>query len=113
MVLDKDAIKRIQDRPIKTITVPQWGGDVNIRVLSGREREIMEKEWENVKNSSASQRAWFAVLVTCDDDGNPLFDKSDIEWLSDKSGEALDVIFNEGMELNGIGKDAVEDAEKN
>ena len=41
-ILSKDAILAADDLPRETVHVPEWGGDVYVRTMSGTDRDAFE-----------------------------------------------------------------------
>jgi hypothetical protein len=118
MALSKADILGASDLPTASVNVPQWGGDVQIRTLNGVEREELEKRIQRFKQTSgvsakSAVRAVAVVMSAVDDNGQPLFSDVDTEALALKSGAALDLIFDEILEHNGMTKRAAEDLAKN
>lgn len=114
-ILNRDAIFAAEDRNIERLNIPEWGGDVCLRVLSGRERDRFETSLQggNKAKSMKDFRARFAALILCDEAGDKLFSAVDVENLSEKSGRALDRILERGMSLNAISAADVDDMVKN
>jgi hypothetical protein len=110
-MLTKDQIFALDDRPKKCVEVPEWNGNVFVRVMSGADRiqvERMIREGEGIVS-----RAAIVALITVDDKGNRLFtDAADVERLAEKNADALERIAAAGLTFNGITAEAVE-AEKN
>lgn len=102
----KDAAK------FERVDVPEWGADayVNVRVMTGRERDLMESQF---KDSTVGIRAWIAANCICDDDGKDLFTDADIPMLEKKSGAALSRVLKVAMRLNGLSEESVKEMEKN
>lgn len=118
MALSKQEILGCSDLPTRTVQVEQWGGEVLIRTLNGVEREELEKRIQRFRSSSSvtaksAVRAVAVVMAAVDEDGNALFSDSDTEALAKKSGAALDLLFDEILDLNGMTKRAAEELEKN
>ena len=118
-MLSKDAILAIDDRRIEKVEVPEWGGHVYVRSLSGKERD--EFESSTVRTNKKGQRednlenfrARFVALTMVDQDGAKLFtNRHEIAALGAKSAAALQRVFNKGQELNGLTDDDVEDLTK-
>lgn len=115
MSLDKAAIFAANDRKIEKVNVPEWGGDVYVRVMGGKDKDRFDTTFvsANGKANLANIRARLAVLTVCDANGQYLFDEGDAERLGDKSAVALDRIFEVARRLNGIGDSEIEDVAKN
>ena len=114
-VLGRDTILDADDRKLEQVPVPEWGGDVTIRMMSANERDQWETEMFNpdgsVKTDTAA--ALLAVRVITDEDGKRLFADDDIEVLGAKSTAALNRIFVAAKRLNKLTLADVEDLEKN
>jgi hypothetical protein len=100
-----------------------FGQDLFVRVMSGAEYDDYEASQVRVelgddgkRTSSvdiANLRARLAVKVLCDAEGQRIFQDSDAAALGKKSSLDLKRIFDAGRRLNGLDKDAVEQAKKN
>lgn len=118
MALDKNAIIEATDLKKTTISVPEWGGDVNVKRPSVRERDILgtftrkflevkinkktsESKTEMVKGEEAEKafadfRLYTVGFALCDEKMNRLFSDDEIETLlGKKSPEVIDRIFND------------------
>lgn len=117
-ILTKEAILKAQDIEIREVEVPEWGGVVYVRGMTGRERDRYEnslykqKGKERVLNTQ-NARAKLVVMCTVDQDGNRIFDEEEVNVLSQKSSKALDRIFAVAMELSGITENDMEELTKN
>ena len=120
MILSKDAILKAPDVKIEKINVPEWGGEVCLRVFSGKARETylhnLQKRSKGNKSDDIDIRGMTALLLSMtivDEGGKLLFDEADIDALSDKSAIVLDRLFQEALKLNRLDAGAVETVEKN
>ncbi len=114
MGLNRQAILAADDLKSEEVHVPQWGGSVRIRVMTGLERDELRMEFAKYSNGDAG--AFAAVLVaSCavDDEGNRLFTMDDVAALRGKGAAALDGPAAVAMRLNGLGGKAHEEAVKN
>ena len=123
--LTRDAILAKDDIQIEELEVPQWGGIVRVRGMSGTERDAFEKarSREIPSGSRAARRAGntttelirenirahLVAWCVIDDSGNRVFSDDDIPSLNAKSGAALERIVEVAMRLSGMGDDDVED----
>jgi hypothetical protein len=118
-ILTKDSILAADDSRVEALDVPEWGGRVHLRVMSGTDRDRMERNFLAQKEGGAGEapgniRAMIACLTLCDAEGALLFDSNgDIEALGRKSAAALDRVFSASMRLNRFGEDDVEGLAKN
>lgn len=110
-MLTRDQILAASDLPREEVQVPEWGGSVFIKTMTGTQRDTFESEFNRLGIINA--RARLAILTVCDAEGNPLFDAKDLLDLGAKSGAALDRIFTAAMKLNRMGKEDIEALEGN
>jgi hypothetical protein len=111
-MLSKDAILNAHDVVTEIVEVPEWGGAVRVRGLTGSERdafegEVVQRNGKDVKTNTRNIRARLVVLSVVDEDGNRMFGYHDIEKLGDKSARALDRIFTVAMTLSGLREEDV------
>jgi hypothetical protein len=120
-LLSKGVIAQVKDLTIEEVEVPEWGGSVRVRTMTGADRDAFENSMVtadakgNRKAEMSNMRAKLCAMTLVDDAGNPMFatSKEGIDFLSGKSAAALDRIFKVAQRLNGLGVDAIEDAGKN
>lgn len=116
-LLSKDAILGADDRQYETVAVPEWGGEVRLRSLSGSERDEYEnslvhqvgnKQVTNARNA----RAKLVALCAVDAAGVPLFEPRDVIKLGSKSSAALQRLFDAACRMNGFTDDDVKELEE-
>ena len=116
-MLNKDSILSIQDLSAETVAVPEWGGDVSIRTMTGAERDGWEASLSPVGAGAgpnlANLRARLLVKCIVDEQGKRIFDDGDADALGAKSAAAVERLFSVAQRLNGLSPRAVEDAAKN
>ena len=118
MLLTKDTILKAEDSKLQKIEVPEWGGHVFVRNMSGAERDDFEAETyvtkgKNVEFNRRNLRARMLVKTLCDESGTPMFTTKDIDALGKKSAKALDRCFSTAQKLNGMTADDVDELTKN
>lgn len=107
MALSKTAILAAKDvRLSGAIPVPEWGGDVFVKTLSGLERDAFEESYSEQKMKSFRVR--FLVLTLCDDSGERLFADGDVESLGKKSSVVINRLFEKAWSHNAFTTEAVE-----
>ena len=116
MALSKEAILAADDLTTKEVDVPEWGGTVRIRELTGRERDAFEegsldKKTRDVKMTN--MRARLVAMSAIDDSGDRLFTAAEADELGKKSATALNRCFEGSCALSGITDQDVEALEKN
>lgn len=117
--LDRAAILGKTTLQTEMVDVPEWGGQVEVRELTGAERDAWEGGFlapgtQDVKDDfMVNARARLVVLAAIDDDGNQLFTADDMEALGQLSGAALSRVFFVATRLSGLNKDDLDELEKN
>lgn len=112
MFLTRDQILNADDLKYEEMDVPEWGGLVRIKVMTGMERDdfeqsVFDMKGKDTKVNLKNFRAKLLVKTIVDEQGKRVFEESDIEGLSRKSSKVLDRIFNKSQEINGIGSKEV------
>lgn len=95
--------------PVK-VSIPELGGEVYIKQLTAKEREIYEENLKDVPEHSI--RATIATQVVCDEKGNLLFTADDVDTLNNAPSKVLMRIFSKFNEINGVGEEEASQAEK-
>ena len=111
-ILSKDAILAADDLPRETVIIPEWGGEVLVRTMSGTDRDAFEASLLEKDGRMENVRARLVALTLCDSQGDRLFDDSEIAALGRKSARALDRVFSVAQRLNGIGTEQAAAAKK-
>lgn len=121
-LLNRDAILKADDLPRELVQVPEWGGEVWVRTLTGRERDSFEAETVLYKPRGDSQpnmdalhqtRARLVARACCDEQGARLFSDADVEALAAKSAAALDRLYEVAARLARLGAKDMEELQKN
>lgn len=114
-LLTRDLILAALNLPTKDVNVPEWGGTVRVRAMTGAERDAFEAslvpdEGEDKGKRFANMRARFCAAVIVGEDGRtPLFTEADIVALGNTSAQALNRVFDAARKLSGFtGKDVKE-----
>ncbi len=98
------------DAKIVDVEVPEWGGVVSVRAMTGTERDAFESSMVAAKERSGglppNLRAMFLSHALCTADGSPLGISA--EALGKKSGAVLDRLFKVAQTLNALDKEAQE-----
>lgn len=115
-VLTRAMILGANDLELMEVDVPEWGGVIYVKTMTGVERDSLEGELniESKGNKGMTNvRARYAVRTICDADGKLLFNVNDLELMGGKSGAALDRVFEIAMDKNKISPKDIEDTVKN
>lgn len=115
-ILDRASILGSDDREIERVPVPEWGGFVFVRNLSGAERDQYEadsirynRKGEPAGANLENARSRLLVMTICDQDGDLLFTPADLEALGRKNSRPLDRLFDVSCRLSGIGEAELEE----
>jgi hypothetical protein len=101
MALSAEQILSSQDANLLRISVPEWGGEVFVRVMSVGERDSYERLWIGKRETGIENfRTEYLARVLCDDTGKLLFTRADIDALADKSGAVMGRLFDAAMSHN-------------
>ena len=116
-ILTKENILGADDLKRDLVSVPEWGGHVYVRTMTGAERDDFETSMLDRKGRSRADamkniRSRLCVLCLVDDKGHQLFNRQDVERLSEKSASALDRVFTKAQQLNGLSGEDVEELAK-
>lgn len=114
-VLSRDEILSVQDMTLECVDVPEWGGSVYVKSLTGAERDAFEASMISIDGSGkrkmtlANTRAKLVAKTLCNEEGKRLFSDADIEHLTKKSAAALQRVFEVAQRLSGLTSKDVED----
>jgi len=120
--LSKNDILEANDLQTDEVEVPEWGGVVLVRGLTGTERESWEESRIDRKKKPKKGgdsnirmthfRASLVARTVVDDNGNLIFSDSDVVKLGQKNGAALNRVFEKAHQLSGMSEADVEEMEE-
>lgn len=112
---DANAILNADDMKFEVVDVPEWGGKVRIRSMSGEERDAFEASiaGEGKVMNTQNIRAKLAMLTIVNSKGERIFTKEQIESLGKKSAAGLNRVYEKSAKLSAITKADVEELAKN
>ena len=114
MALSKEQILAADDMGLKEVEVPEWGGNVFVRVMTVGERDSYENDWMINKSKGVENfRSKFLQRVLCDEKGELLFTASEIDLLAKKSARVITRIWDAAMKHNALTDGDVEELAKN
>lgn len=114
-LLGRDEILRAEDFKTEDVPVPEWGGTVRVKSLTGDERDGFEAQIrENRRDGSfrsdfAKMRVKLLALTIIGADKRRIFSLEDVEKLGKKSAAAIERVWEVASRLSGLSK---EDAEE-
>jgi hypothetical protein len=117
-LLSKNEIFAADDRKTEDVEVPEWGGTVRLRGLTGSERDRYEASTQKLVNGKPVQdlrnfRARLVALSAINEDGTLMFEQNEVAALANRSSAALSRLFDVACSLSGITDDDVEALEGN
>lgn len=116
--LSFDDIMAADDLKTEVVPVPEWGGEVLIRMLTGTERDAFEQTLSRSRNGKVERnlenfRARLAAEVLVNEDGSKMVTtRQQKERLGRKSVAGLERIVEAATKLNRMSEDDVEEMTK-
>lgn len=117
MALNKEEILEAEDTSeVREVEVEKWDDVVYVTEMSALERDKLEEDTYDIDVNSgdlrglkmAGYRARVCALTLCDEDGEKIFDYKEWKKLAEKSADAIDTIFDEAADLNGLTPEDIE-----
>ena len=115
-ILKREEIFGFKDIKTEVVEVPEWGGSVIVKCMTGSERDEFEQSClsrDGKRLTLDNIRAKLICKTVVDEDGNKLFSTADVESLGAKSAVALDRIFTVAQKLSGMTKEDIDELTKN
>jgi len=121
MYLTRGQILQAEDLERREVAVPEWGGTLLVRALTGAERGRIEADSlrQNGRGvqfqpqSIETLRAKVVAMAAIEEDGTPVFTLRDVEALAGKSGAVLERVFDVVAAMSGISEEAVSELTAN
>ncbi len=124
--LTREQILGADDLPVEDVDVPEWGGIVRVKTLTGQERDAFEesvitmkkvKRGKRVRTETTpnlkNMRAKLVAHSCVDTKGKLIFSEADVQALGEKSSAALDRVYEASSRLSKITDEDLEELEKN
>jgi len=121
--LTKNQILEAKDITFEDVEVPEWNGMIRIKCMTGSERDSYESALYEfhpstdgkgrVKLKRDDLRAKLLARTIVNEKFERLFSDIEVKKLGEKSAEVLDRLFAIAQRLNGLGKEELDNAEKN
>jgi hypothetical protein len=116
-LLKRKDVVSVSDIKTETVSVPEWGGEVLVRGLTGEQRNQFEMSVLDSQTKAVNLDQITAKLVAAsvvDESGKQLFDQpGDVEMLGGKSAVALYRVGTVAQRLSGLTKEDVDELLKN
>ncbi|MHC3391293.1 hypothetical protein ACLQ2E_17835 [Streptomyces lavendulocolor] len=110
--LSAEQILDAEDLDYEDVPVPEWGGTVRVRGLSGTDRDKIEASMANSAGTAlavdklAGFRARLAAAAIVDENGKRMFrSEAETRRLGEKSATALQRVCDVAMRLSGLTED--------
>ena len=113
--LTKEQILDANDLRTEEVEVPEWGGTITVRTLTGVERDQLEASviGSTGEKNLANLRAKLVTLSVSDEEGRRLFTMDEAAKLGDRAARAVDRVVAGAQRLSGFSKQDVEDLKLN
>jgi hypothetical protein len=116
--LTREEILAAADILSETVTVPEWGGTIIVRGLTGEERDEFEASCIRGKGRKTevnyrNARAKLVVRSCYKPDGSRLFEEEDAPKLGKKGAAALSRVYEVAARLSGLTEDDLDELAKN
>jgi hypothetical protein len=113
-VLTKEQILAADDIKTERVPVPEWGGEVIVKSLTGRQRDefegsMIEQRGKRAVMNTANMRAKLVAWSVVDEAGQRLFSNGDIGDLGEHSAAAVNRIYSVAARLSGLSDEDVEE----
>jgi len=100
-----EEILESDDRKIEVVHVPEWGGNVILKVMGSKERDAfelscIEKKGRSKEDSMLNIRARLLAACLVDQEGNLMFQKHQIDDLGKKSSAVISRLFDKAQRVN-------------
>lgn len=115
MLLTREAIVQAQDLKSERVSIPEWGGEVRVRMMTGTERDALGRSMLGAdgKPSMAGYDVKLVARCMVGEDGLPLFGPDEVEALGAKSAAALQRVYEVAERINSMSAASVETAQGN
>lgn len=111
----RDQILAADDIGSQTITVEQWGVDLEVRTLSAVQRSRMLQTCSLPDGSVDLDRLYPMLIIATvfdPDTGDQVFSESDMLALQEKSASAIEFVAQASMQMSGMTAKAVDEEGK-
>jgi hypothetical protein len=120
-LLNKKQIIEAHDLRTETVPIPEWGGEVIVRGLTGAAQSRVEATMVAAKGQAVEVRVEafkelrqrIVAEAIVDENGKRMFSDAEIKQLGEKSASALQRVFDKAQELSGMDSGSLERAEGN
>ena len=113
--LTRDQIINAVDIVFENVEVPEWGGTIRVKSLTGDQVDAYQSARVMTKGESTTvnlkkARAQLVYMGAIDGQGNKLFSQADVDRLGRKSNKALERVADVIARISGLKKESIEQA---
>lgn len=113
-LLTREQILAAADLQFEEVKVPEWGGKVRVRGMTGAERDtweasLIDGRGDNKRDNRRLIRATLVSLTVVDETGQRLFTEDDVLKLGDKAARSLQRVYNVAQRLSRVSEADVEE----
>lgn len=112
MLLTKEQIVAAPDIGFEDVAVPEWGGTVRVRGMTGTQRDAYEQSLfagrSDEGGAIANVRARLAAYSLVDEAGELLFTEAEVEALGKKSAAALDRVVEASRRVSALSQEDID-----
>ena len=105
MLTREQILARSRERKLHRLEVPEWEGEVYVRVMSAAEQMALSRD---VKPEELPVRLLLATIVT--EDGERVFRDDDFDALAGEDFPVILRVFSFAAKLNGLSNKELEEA---
>ncbi len=116
--LNIDTILSCNSIKVEQVEVPEWGGYVYVKTMTGQEKDDYETSFRKKENGKfvpdlENIRAKLLVMTMCDESGICIANMSHVAALSNQSSVALDRVVSAAQRINAMSDKEMDEIEKN
>lgn len=111
--ITKDDILNAKDIDIIEENVKEWGGTIRMKVMSARERQILQRKFKGDEIPVDLMEDLLSRIILKPDSNELMFTPDDIVRLAEKSSLVIGRLFQKAAEINGLTAQSVEELRKN
>jgi hypothetical protein len=114
-------ILNAEDYKTEMVSVPEWGGEVEVATMSAEAKDAYEisllklkEDGEGFERDLENARAKMVAACVVDEHGNRMFkSEAQVKALGSKSAAALDRVFDVCKRLNHVSNEDIEELSGN
>ena len=111
-LLSREQVLAAEDVKCRDVEVPEWGGTVRVRVMSGAQRDRYEQMVEDQRSGKKVDvrglTVALVILTLVDEEGKPLFTLADLDAVNAKNAAVINRLFRVAQELNALSEEEIE-----